>query len=284
MNVSECLVTGGTLLLNSPHKPEEVWKYLPPETQRDLIAKKAKVYTIDAMTVARAAGMGGRINTVMQTCFFSVSGVLPREEAITAIKDSIKKTYGKKGEEIVQMNIEAVDKTLAHLFAVAVPDHVDEPDHDSSTGAGARAGVCPQCAGDDCRGSRRPPARERDAVRRHVPDATARWEKRNLATEVPVWDSQVCIQCGKCVFVCPHATIRSKVYDAAVLNGAPEAFKSTEARLPEWKGQKFTIQVAVEDCTGCGICVDVCPARNKSEAQAQGDQHASATAAARSRA
>ena len=267
MNVSECLVTGGTLLLNSPHKPEEVWKYLPPETQRDLIAKKAKVYTIDAMTVARAAGMGGRINTVMQTCFFSVSGVLPPEEAITAIKESIKKTYGKKGEEIVRMNIEAVDKTLAHLFAVAVPDHVESlisirPPVPAQAPAFVRNVLGTIAAGG---GDRLPvSAMPCDGT---FPTDTARWEKRNLATEVPVWDSQVCIQCGKCVFVCPHATIRSKVYDPTALNGAPERFKSTEARLPEWKGQKFTIQVAVEDCTGCGVCVDVCPARNKSEAK-----------------
>ncbi|MBP9900200.1 MAG: pyruvate:ferredoxin (flavodoxin) oxidoreductase [Verrucomicrobiota bacterium] len=267
MNVSECLVPGGTLLLNSPHKPEEVWNYLPPETQRDLIAKQAKVYTIDALTVARAAGMGGRINTVMQTCFFSVSGVLPPAEAITAIKDSIKKTYGKKGEEIVRMNIEAVDKTLAHLFAVEVPDNAASliairPPVPAQAPAFVRNVLGPIAAG--C-GDRLPvSAMPCDGT---FPTNTARWEKRNLATEVPVWDSQVCIQCGKCVFVCPHATIRSKVYDPTALQGAPEGFKSTEARLPEWKGQKFTIQVAVEDCTGCGVCVDVCPARNKSEAK-----------------
>ena len=266
MNVAECLVSGGTLLLNSPKPPAEVWKSLPVETQRDLIAKKAKLYTIDAMRVARAAGMGPRINTVMQTCFFSVSGVLPREEAIQAIKDSIKKAYGKKGEEIVKMNISAVDTTLANLIEVPVPTSVEtgvviRPPVPAQAPAFVRNVLGPIVAGF---GDRLPvSAMPCDGT---FPTGTAKWEKRNLATEVPVWDPQVCIQCGKCVFVCPHATIRSKVFDAAI-NHAPETFKSTAARLPEWKGKKFSIQVAVEDCTGCGVCVDVCPARNKSEAK-----------------
>jgi pyruvate-ferredoxin/flavodoxin oxidoreductase len=266
MNVAECLVPGGTLLLNSPHKTEEVWKSLPVETQRDIIAKKAKLYTIDAMRVARAAGMGPRINTVMQTCFFSVSGVLPKEEAIQAIKDSIKKAYGKKGEEIVKMNIAAVDTTLANLFEVSVPAQVDSatairPPVPANAPEFVRKVLGPIAGG--C-GDRLPvSAMPIDGT---YPTATAKWEKRNLATEVPVWDPNVCLQCGKCVFVCPHATIRSKVYDSSI-NHAPETFKSADARLPEWKGRKYTIQVAVEDCTGCGVCVDVCPARNKSEAK-----------------
>jgi len=267
MNVAECLVPGGTLLLNSPHQPDQVWHHLPSEMQRDLVAKKARVYTIDAMSVARAAGMGPRINTVMQTCFFSVSGVLPREEAIEAIKDSIKKTYGKKGEEIVKMNIAAVDTTLANLFEVKVPDAATNgvailPPVSAKAPAFVRKVLGPIIGG--C-GDRLPvSAMPCDGT---FPTSTARWEKRNLATEVPVWDPQVCIQCGKCVFVCPHATIRSKVYENNQLASAPETFKSAEARLPEWKGKKYTIQVAVEDCTGCGVCVDVCPARNKSEAK-----------------
>lgn len=266
MNVAECLVPGGTLLLNSPSAPGDVWKSLPVETQRDLITKQAKLYTIDAMSVARAAGMGPRINTVMQTCFFSVSGVLPRAEAIQAIKDSIKKAYGKKGEEIVKMNIAAVDTTLAHLVEVQVPTSVAEgvvirPPVPAQAPAFVRNVLGPISAG---HGDRLPvSAMPCDGT---YPTATAKWEKRNLATEVPVWDPNVCIQCGKCVFVCPHATIRSKVFDASH-NHAPETFKSVPARLPEWKGKQFSIQVAVEDCTGCGVCVDVCPARNKSEAK-----------------
>jgi pyruvate-ferredoxin/flavodoxin oxidoreductase len=266
MNVAECLVPGGTLLLNSPKKPEDVWKSLPVETQRDVINKKARLYTIDAMSVARAAGMGPRINTVMQTCFFSVSGVLPRDEAIEAIKDSIKKAYGKKGEEIVKMNIAAVDTTLANLVEIKVPTTTENgvtirPPVPANAPAFVRNVLGPIVAG--C-GDRLPvSAMPSDGT---FPTGTAKWEKRNLATEVPVWDPQVCIQCGKCVFVCPHATIRSKVHDGSS-NHAPETFKSAAARLPEWKGKQFTIQVAVEDCTGCGICVDVCPARNKSEAK-----------------
>lgn len=265
MNVAECLVPGGTLLLNSPHPPEAVWQHLPPETQRDLIAKRAKVYTIDALRVARAAGMGLRINTVMQTCFFSVSGVLPRDAAIDAIKDSIRKAYGKKGDEVVQRNIAAVDTTLANLCAVPVPEAVDSvtairPPVPDGAPEFVRRVLGPVIAG---KGDRLPvSALPNDGT---YPTATARWEKRNLAVEVPVWEPDICIQCGKCVFVCPHAAIRSKVYDDAVLD--PAGFLSVPARLPEWKDKRYTLQVAVEDCTGCGVCVDVCPARNKSEAK-----------------
>jgi len=258
---------GGTFLMNTAHSPEEVFSTLPETMQRQLIGKKLKFYVINAFKVAKVTGMGGRINTIMQVCFFALSGVLPREEAIAHIKDSIKKSYGKKGEEIVAMNIKAVDAALAFLHEVKVPSAV-------MPGLPARPTVpekSPQFVrevlakmmtgdGDDLPVSALP-------VDGTYPTATTRWEKRNIALEIPVWDANVCIQCGKCVFVCPHATIRSKIYDAAQLDKAPADFKSTEARLPEWKGQKFTIQIAAEDCTGCGVCVDVCPARNKSEAK-----------------
>jgi len=205
---------------------------------------------------------------VMQVCFFSVSGVLPRDQAIEEIKKSIRKTYGKKGEEIVRMNLEAVDKTLERLF------EVEPPAQDGATAVALRPPV-PATAPKFVRevlgpivagfGDRLPvSALPADGT---FPTGTARWEKRNLATEVPVWDPQVCIQCGKCVMVCPHATIRSKVYAPGSLTDAPEAFKSVDARLPEWKGLRYTLQVATEDCTGCGVCIDVCPARNKSEAK-----------------
>lgn len=265
MNVTECLAPGGTLLLNSPHQPEAVWQHLPPETQRDLITKRAKVYTINALGVARAAGMGLRINTVMQTCFFSVSGVLSGDAAINAIKNSIKKTYGKKGEEVVRMNLAAVDTTLANLFEVKVPATVESvatirppvPQHAPDF---VRRVLGPVIGG---KGDRLPvSALPSDGT---YPTATAKWEKRNLAVEVPVWEPDICIQCGKCVFVCPHAAIRSKVYDDAAAD--PATFQSVPARLPEWKNKRYTLQVAVEDCTGCGVCVDVCPARNKSEAR-----------------
>jgi pyruvate-ferredoxin/flavodoxin oxidoreductase len=266
-DVLKDLAPGRTFLLNSPLGPDRVWQHLPESVQRRLIEQRAKFFVIDGNKVARDAGMGSRINTVMQTCFFAISGVLPAQNAIEAIKNSIGKTYAKKGDEIVQMNLRAVDQTLAHLYEVKVPEAV-VPVTSGSNGELKRA---PEFARNVLgeimagRGDRVPvSALPNDGT---YPTGTTQWEKRNLANEVPVWDPQVCIQCGKCVMVCPHAVIRSKVYEAAVLPSAPGSFKSAEARLPEWKGLKYTLQVAVEDCTGCGICVDVCPARNKSEAR-----------------
>jgi pyruvate-ferredoxin/flavodoxin oxidoreductase len=261
------LASGGTFLLNSPLGPDRVWGRLPENVQRKLIEQRAKFFVIDGNKVARDAGMGGRINTVMQTCFFAISGVLPAQQAIEAIKNSVRKTYAKKGDEVVEMNLRAVDQTLAHLYEVEIPAAV-VPIAPQGNGelkhapAFVRSVLGEILAG---RGDRVPvSALPNDGT---YPTGTTQFEKRNLASEVPVWDPQVCIQCGRCVLVCPHAVIRSKAYDAAVLPGAPSSFKSTEARLPEWKGLKYTLQVAVEDCTGCGICVDVCPARNKSEAR-----------------
>jgi pyruvate-ferredoxin/flavodoxin oxidoreductase len=266
-DVLKDLAPGTTFLLNSPFGPERLWEHLPENAQRRLIEQRAKVFVIDANQVARGSGMGGRINTIMQTCFFALSGVLPAKDAIEAIKDSIRKTYAKKGEEVVEMNLCAVDETLAHLYEVNVPDTVTS----RVSGGNGQLKHAPEfvrnvlgetMAG---RGDRVPvSALPNDGT---YPTGTTQWEKRNLASEVPVWDPQVCIQCGKCVMVCPHAVIRSKVYDAAALQSAPTTFKSREARLPEWKDLRYTLQVAVEDCTGCGICVDVCPARNKSEAR-----------------
>ncbi len=258
---------GATFLLNSAYGPEEVFGKLPELMQKQIIGKKLKFYVINAFKVAKETGMGGRINTIMQVCFFALSGVLPRDEAIAHIKSSIKKTYGKKGEEIVAMNIKAVDAALAFMHEVKVPAAV-------VPGMKARPTVPTQSPafvqnvlakmmtgdGDDLPVSALP-------VDGTYPTATTKWEKRNIALDIPVWDASVCIQCGKCVLVCPHATIRSKVYEPAELAKAPETFKSADARLPEWKSRKFTIQVSAEDCTGCGVCVDVCPARNKSEAK-----------------
>jgi pyruvate-ferredoxin/flavodoxin oxidoreductase len=261
------LAKAGTFLLNSPFGADRAWGRLPENVQRQLIEQRAKFFVIDASKVARDAGMSGRINTVMQTCFFAISGVLPAQQAIEAIKNSIRKTYAKKGDEIVEMNLRAVDQTLAHLYEVKIPDAV-VPVTSRSNGENKRAPEFVRnvlgeiIAG---HGDRVPvSALPNDGT---YPTGTTQFEKRNLASDVPVWDQHVCIQCGKCVMVCPHAVIRSKVYEAAVLESAPSSFKSTEARLPEWKGLKYTLQVAVEDCTGCGICVDVCPARNKSEAR-----------------
>jgi pyruvate-ferredoxin/flavodoxin oxidoreductase len=262
----ESLAPGGTFLLNTPYSKDEIWAKLPTPVQESLIAKRAHFYVINATSVARSSGMGGRINTIMQVCFFALSGVLQRKEAIEAIKYSIQKTYGKKGEEIVRMNLEAVDNTLAHLHEVAYSNC-------KVNGTGpllpAITTDAPQFAQDVLgklamgKGDQLPVSTfPRDGT---FPTATARFEKRNLAAEIPVWDESICIQCLKCVAICPHATIRAKVYDAPELEGAPESFKSTASRVPEFKGMKFSLQVAAEDCTGCRLCVEVCPARNKTE-------------------
>jgi pyruvate-ferredoxin/flavodoxin oxidoreductase len=262
------LVPGGTFLLSTPYAADVIWSKLPTPVQESLLAKKAKLFVINATRVAKESGMGGRINTIMQVCFFALSGVLPKAEAIEAIKNSIKKTYGKKGEEVVKMNLQAVDNTLAHLHEVNVANC-------KLNGAGPLVPPISPSApafvknvlgklaggfGDELPVSAFP-------IDGTFPTATAQYEKRNLALEIPVWDEKTCIQCLKCVAICPHATIRAKIYDAADLKNAPATFKSCDSRLPEFKGQKFSLQVAAEDCTGCTLCVDICPAKNKSEAK-----------------
>lgn len=266
-DVVKPLTRGGTFLLNTPYSKDEVWSKLPKTIQEGLVQKQAKLYVIDATSVARESGMGGRINTIMQVCFFALSGVLPKDEAIEAIKYSIKKTYGKKGEEVVKKNIDAVNNTLANLHEVPLPSQVTS-DLGLQPGVSADApeyvrnvlGKLALNLGDELPVSAFPC----DGT---FPTDTARYEKRNLALDIPVWDEKVCIQCAKCVAVCPHATIRMKVYDPKELASAPGTFKSADSRNPEWKGLKFTLQVAAEDCTGCALCVDVCPARNKEEAK-----------------
>jgi len=258
------LVEGGVFLVNSPFSKDEVWDHLPREVQSQLMAKKAKLYAIDAYQVAQDAGMGSRTNTIMQVCFFAISKVLPRDEAIEAIRESIRHTYGRKGEDVVQKNMQAVDATLAHLFEVKIPDAVTSKTEIPAAFPGAPKfehdvlGTIYAGRGDELPVS----AFSCDGT---FPTGTAKWEKRNLALEIPAWDSKICIQCGKCAMVCPHAVIRIKVYDSQELKSAPATFKSCEARDKEWAGMKYTIQVAPEDCTGCGVCVDVCPVKNKSE-------------------
>ncbi len=265
LDLLKCAAPGSTFLLNSPYSRDEVWGQLPLELQEQIIRKQLKVYVIDADTVARESGMGRRINTIMQTCFFALAGVLPREEAIAKIKKTIEKTYGKKGAEIVRMNIQAVENTLANLHEVNIseansslhrlpPIPVNAPTFVQEVEGAILGG-----SGDDLPVSALPC----DGT---YPTGTAKWEKRNVGQEIPVWDPDVCVQCGKCIMVCPHAVIRGKVYEETALEKAPETFKFTNIKDKEYSGQKFTIQVAPEDCTGCGICVDICPAKNKSMA------------------
>ena len=265
-NVLEKAVEGATFLLNTQASADEAWDTLPIPLQEEIIKKKMKFYVIDAYDVARKTGMGVRINTIMQTCFFAISGILPKDEAIARIKDAIKKTYGSKGDRIVQMNFDAVDQAVAHLHQVKVPDRVtsskEMPPPVPDEAPDFVKNVVAKCIigkGDEVPVSAFPVDGTFDI-------GTTKWEKRNIALEIPVWDPDVCIQCGKCVLACPHAAIRQKVYDPKLLDDAPPTFKSTRAKGRDFpEGWVYTLQVAPEDCTGCGICVDVCPAKNKQE-------------------
>jgi pyruvate-ferredoxin/flavodoxin oxidoreductase len=255
---------GATFLLNSIYAPNEVWDRLGREVQEQIIARKLRFYVIDGYAVAEKTGMGGRVNTIMQTCFFAISGVLPKDEAIEQIKKSIKKTYGKRGEA-VQQNYDAVDATLSHLSEVKVPAAVSSKqkrhkavsDHAPAFVKNV-LGPIMIFDGDNLPVSAMP-------IDGTFPSGTSQWEKRNIALEIPVWEPSICIQCGKCAFVCPHATIRLKVYPGKELSNAPETFKSTDAKFKELPGTKFTIQIAPEDCTGCGLCIETCPAKDKTQ-------------------
>ncbi len=257
---------GATVLLNSPHGPAETWANLPREWQETLIAQRLRLFVIDATRVAQETGMGRRTNTILQTCFFALSGVLPRDEAIAQIKAAIAKTYGRKGEKVVQMNYAAVDSALAGLHEVMIPDQPD---------LAAAATVPPAYPG--------APAFVREVTARLLanagdllpvsampvdgcwPTGTARFEKRNLALELPAWDPALCIQCNKCVLICPHAAIRAKFFAPEALAGAPADFVSTPFRSTEFPGQRYALQVAPEDCTGCALCAQVCPAKDKAD-------------------
>ena len=254
---------GAVFLLNAPFPAEEVWDKLPRRVQEQIIEKKLKFYTIDAYRVAAENGMGAHINTIMQTCFFAISGVLPREEAIAKIKEHIKKTYGRKGEDVVQKNFIAVDNTLANLHEIPVPAQPTSaleapPIVPAEAPAFVKevSAVIMQRKGDTLPVSKIPA----DGT---WPSATTQWEKRNIALQIPVWEPDLCIQCGKCAMACPHAVIRMKVYEPALLEKAPEGFRATEAKGREFAGKMFTIQVSPEDCTGCGLCVEVCPGKDK---------------------
>ncbi|HVK37470.1 MAG TPA: pyruvate:ferredoxin (flavodoxin) oxidoreductase, partial [Candidatus Kapabacteria bacterium] len=262
-DVLENAEPGATLLLNSPFGPDDVWRELPRGLQQRIIDLGLKLFVIDAYSVAAETGMGQRINTIMQVCFFAISGVLPRDEAIERIKEAIVRTYKKRGEAVIQKNFAAVDAALAHLHEVAVPTIADghvslpvfipegAPDFIRDVTGPMIAGY-----GDNLPVSSMP-------IDGTFPVGSAKWEKRNIALEVPVWDTDLCIQCGKCVLVCPHSAIRAAVYEPAVLETAPPTFKSAPARWRELADRSYTLQVAVEDCTGCELCVEVCPAKDK---------------------
>ena len=254
---------GATFLLNSPYSATEVWDYLPRKIQETIIDKQLEFYVINAYDVAKEIGMGNRINTIMQTCFFAISGVLAEAEAIDKIKNAIRKTYGKRGEVVVRKNFAAVDAALGHLEQVSVPDTVTSslelppvvashaPDFVQNVTAEIIAG----------RGDLLPVSALPDDGT--YPSGTTQWEKRNIAQEVPIWDPEVCIQCGKCVLVCPHAVIRGKVFAESDVSDAPEGFEYVPAKWRGLEDKYYTLQVAVEDCTGCSLCVEVCPAKNK---------------------
>ena len=258
-------VPGATFLLNSPYPYDQAWDKLPRPVQQQIIDKQLKFYVIDAYKVAEETGMGQRVNTIMQTCFFAISGILPKDEAIAKIKEAIKKTYGKKGDKIVQMNYAAVDAALDNLHEIPVPAEATSrvatpPVVSDGAPAFVKDVTAKIMAGE---GDQLPVSAMPDDGT--WPTATTQWEKRNVALHVPEWDPQLCIQCGKCSIVCPHAAIRMKVYNGDLLAGAPETFKSTDARGKEFAGKKFTIQVAPEDCTGCTTCVKACPAKDKQQ-------------------
>jgi pyruvate-ferredoxin/flavodoxin oxidoreductase len=266
MNVVEAAMPGAVFLLNSPYPAAEVWDKLPKSTQQEILRKKIEFYVIDGNQVAREAGMGTRINTIMQACFFAISGVLPRDEAIAQIKKAIYKTYGKRGEAVVTKNYAAVDAALAHLEKVELPT-VASSEFDLIPSISGKApefvrNVLGQIAGGH--GDLLPVSAI--PAGGAFPTATAQWEKRNIAQFIPVWDKELCIQCGKCVMVCPHAVIRAKVYSAEAAENAPATLQWAK---PKWKGMeqdRYSLQVAPEDCTGCAVCVDVCPVKSKSDA------------------
>lgn len=262
--VLDVAAPGATFLLNSPHTADEVWNHLPKSIQQIIIDRKLRFYVVDGDHVAEASGMGKRINTVLQACFFAISGVLPRDEAIAKIKQAIYKTYGKRGEAVVQRNYAAVDMALDFMFEVRVPAFVtasadQQPPMPDKAPDFVRHVLGPIFggAGDQLPVSAMP-------VDGAYPTATAQWEKRNIGHEIPVWDHSICIQCGKCAFVCPHAVIREKVVPAELVKGAPASFVTIPARWKELEGTVYRLQVSPEDCTSCGLCVEVCPVKNKS--------------------
>ncbi|MDI1292470.1 MAG: pyruvate:ferredoxin (flavodoxin) oxidoreductase [Methylobacter sp.] len=254
-------------LLNSPESAEQVWASLPAKMQRQMIAKKIRFYVIDGYEVAEKSGMGKRINTIMQTCFFAISGVLPQEQAVTAIKHAVEKTYGKKGRHIVELNFKAIDETLACLHAVPLPTQVSSQFDIQSTISDAAPDFVKRVTGEIIAGRGDALPVSAMPIDGTFPTGTAAYEKRNLALEIPVWETDLCTQCGKCVMVCPHSVIRSKIFPTEVVANAPPTFKHVPMLGKDFPaGLEISYQVAPEDCTGCTLCVDICPIRDKSNA------------------
>ena len=258
---------GATFLLNAPYDANEVWNHLTYEVQKQIIDKKLKFYTINAVEVARETGMGQRINTIMQACFFAISNILPREQAIAEIKNAIKKTYSKKGDAIVQKNFAAVDASLAHMHEVVIPAEPTSALHTALPVPGDAPEFIQKVTGEIIagRGEQLPVSAFADVVDGTWPTGTTQNEKRCIATEIPVWDPETCIQCGKCSIVCPHGVIRMKVASDEELANAPASLKRADYKGKEFAGKKFILQISAEDCTGCGICTSACPAKNKAD-------------------
>lgn len=256
---------GATFLLNAPYDANEVWNHLTYEVQKQIIDKKLKFYTINAVEVARETGMGQRINTIMQACFFAISNILPREQAIAEIKNAIKKTYSKKGDAIVQKNFAAVDASLAHMHEVVIPAEPTSTLHTALPVPADAPEFIQKVTGEIIagRGEQLPVSAFADVVDGTWPTGTTQYEKRCIATEIPVWDPETCIQCGKCSIVCPHGVIRMKVASDEELANAPASLKRADYKGKEFAGKKFILQISAEDCTGCGICTSACPAKNK---------------------
>ncbi len=265
MDILKYAEPGAIFLLNTPYHEDEVWEHLPRQVQIQIIEKKLDFYVIDGLKVARETGMGVRINTIMQTCFFAISNILPKDDAIGQIKYAIDKTYGKKGEAIVQKNYDAVDQALAHLHQIKVPEIYGGIDTSGSLVSGKAPEFVKNVTAEIIAGRGDELPVSAFPVDGTFPTSTTQWEKRNISAEVPVWNPDICIQCNKCSLVCPHGVIRMKVYHEDLLKDAPETFKSVKAKGREWSDSDvFTLQVAAEDCTGCGVCVEACPVKDKS--------------------
>jgi pyruvate-ferredoxin/flavodoxin oxidoreductase len=258
---------GATFLLNAPFGPEEIWDRLPGHVQDTILRKKLKFYVVDALSIAREVGVGNRINTIMQTCFFAISGALPRDEAIAAIKQAIEDTYGKRGAAAVQKNFDAVDRTLARLHEVPLADEAPGSFEMPAAVASSAPAFVQNVLGAAIAGRGDALPVSAMPIDGTFPTGTAKWEKRNIAQQIPVWDQDICTQCGKCVLVCPHSVIRAKLYDVSHVADAPPGFKAAKPKWRDVESMRYTLQVSPQDCTGCNLCVEICPVKSKSEAK-----------------